>query len=115
MAAVGVQHFIRIDRLVPDLDALALAYADAVEALRDFEHASQNPLVGEVRTQVLFVEVVEFLAHAFRLVGDVPWLEGLACELLEFPVLAIERGLRAISQAVHERPGLRPALGHAIL
>ena len=115
MASVGVSHLVGIDRLVPDLDSLAPLYADAVQALRDFEHAAEYTLVWKVRPQVLFVEVIEFLAHALGLIGDIPWHQRHACELFEFFVLAIERGLRAVSQTVHERPGLRPVLGHAVL
>ena len=114
MAAVSVKDGVRVDALVPYGHALAALDLDAEETLGHVEQSGQDTLVGEVWTQVFFVEVVALLAQSFRLVEDVPGCQLASGEVPQLFVLPDERALSAVPQFVDKRQSLGSGFRHPI-
>src|SRR5688572_7305867 len=93
-----------------------------VEALGQAEDSFEYALSGEVRPQLLFVEVVERFALLFCVVRDIPGFERgnvIALELVterqKLRLLALEGSGREGTQSLDELRGLLARTGHTVL
>ncbi len=118
--AVWIPDLITLDLGIPG-HRIAFDDLHLVERLRGREEAIEHALEWKVRPELFFVEVVFRLALFLRIVCRVPRLHlrrGFAFELAperpELGVLALERGLRLVSQVLEEGLSLGAILCHAI-